>query len=129
MHDIMGYIITIGWWDDDDDYWNFNDGNFLDQTKGLEVNRDKVRVVRRDSGMNAAAVFLTILEGIVYTIGGVFAAFGAYAAWRYYNGQSVPFLGAFNSAFNPDQGGGGGGGDLEGQAMRKMAITPDVIRT
>lgn len=114
-----------GWWDDDDDYWNFNDGNFLDQAKGLEANRDKVRIVKRESSLSAAAMFLTILEGIVYTIGAVFAAIGMYAGWRWYNGQSIPFLAAFNNAFNPDV----TGSDLEGASMRRMPVTPDVIRT
>jgi hypothetical protein len=115
----------LGWWDDDDDYWNFNDGNFLDQAKGLEANRNKVRVTKRDSSMSAAVMFLTVLEALVYSVGGIFAMFGLYSAFRYYNGQSIPFLNAFNNAFNPD----GQGVDLENSSMRRMAITPDVIRT
>lgn len=123
--DTLPQILLLGWWDDDDDYWNFNDGNFLDQAKGLEANRDKVRVVRRESSLNAAAVFLSLLEGLVYSIGGAFTLFGLYAAFRWYNGQSIPFLSAFNSAFNPDY----SSSDLENTSMRRMAITPDVIRT
>ena len=91
----------------------------------MEANRDKVRVVRRETSLNAAAVFLSLLEGLVYSIGGAFTLFGLYAAFRWYNGQTIPFLSAFNSAFNPDY----SSSDMENTAMRRMAITPDVIRT
>merc|ERR1712146_29962 len=52
-----------GWGDDDDDYWTFNDGNFLDQTKGLEANRHRVRPRTVDSA-GPAAMFLIVLEGM-----------------------------------------------------------------
>ena len=114
-----------GWWDDDDDYWNFKDKDFLEQVDGLEKNREHVRTIKRTTVYTSADWFLATLEIVVYLIGAFFALLGVYAAWRWKNGQSVPFLAAFNQAFNPD----GSGGDLEGAAMKRMAITPDVIRT
>lgn len=110
-----------GWWDDDDDYWTFNDGVFLDQAKGLEHNRDKVKVIHTESA-GAAAVFLTMLEGMVYTVGAIFAAAALYLVTRWYNGQSIPFMQVFNPEATTMA-------DLEMQPSRRMPITPDVIRT
>ena len=110
-----------GWWDDDDDYWTFNDGTFLDQAKGLDANRHRVKVSQVDSA-GPAAMFLIVLEGMVYAVGGVFAAIALYLAMRVYNGHSMPFM----QAFNPEE---SAMRDLELQPTRKMAITPDVIRT
>jgi hypothetical protein len=110
-----------GWWDDDDDYWTFNDGNFLDQTKGLEANRHRVRPRTVDSA-GPAAMFLIVLEGMVYTVGAIFAAAALYLGMRWYKGQSVPFM----SAFNPEA---TSFSDLELQPSKRMPITPDVIRT
>ena len=127
-----------GWWDDDDDYWTFNDGIFwgkrnscdglftdncndtADQAKGLEHNRDKVKVIHTESA-GAAAVFLTMLEGMVYTVGAIFAAAALYLVMRWYNGQSIPFMQVFNPEMSM--------ADLEMQPARRMPITPDVIRT
>ena len=53
------------------------DGTFLDQIKGLENNRHRVKnMLNQENGgtTNAAVVFLTMLEGLVYTIGGIFGA-------------------------------------------------------
>merc|ERR1712000_649693 len=80
---------------DDDDYWTFNDGVFLDQAKGLEANRHRVKVVHTESA-GAAAVFLTMLEGMVYTVGAIFAAAALYLLSRWYKGQSIPFMQVFN---------------------------------
>jgi hypothetical protein len=110
-----------GWWDDDDDYWTFNDGNFLDQAKGLEANRHKVKKTYSGEGVGAAGMFLTVLEGMVYTIGAIFFASALYLGMRYYQGYSVPFL----HVFNPES----AAADLEMQPSRRMPITPDVIRT
>jgi len=109
-----------GWWDDDDDYWTFNDGNFLDQTKGLEANRHRVRPKQVDSA-GPAAMFLIVLEGMVYTVGAIFAATALYLGMRWYKGQSVPFLGAFSPEATS-------AADLELQPSKRMPITPDVIR-
>lgn len=113
------------WWDDDDDYWTFNDGNFLDQTKGLEANRHKVIVVKKHSDVNGpAAMFLVVLEGMVYTVGAIFAAAALYLLNRWYKGQSVPFM----NVFNPEMG-NNAIRDFELAPTKRMPITPDVIRT
>lgn len=111
-----------GWWDDDDDYWTFNDGNFLDQAKGLEANRHKVKVFTRDDGAGPAAMFLVVLEGMVYTVGAIFAAAALYLLNRWYKGQSVPFMNVFNPDLNVAH-------DFELAPTKRMPITPDVIRT
>lgn len=117
-----------GWWEDDDDYWSFNDGTFLDQIKGLEHNRHRVKnMLQQDSAANtnAAVVFLTMLEGLVYTIGGIFGAAALYMVSRWYRGESIPFLNVFTpapSTSNPMR-------DMEMAPTRRMPITPDVIRT
>merc|ERR1712100_44233 len=86
-----------GWWEDDDDYWNFNDDVFMAQGEGVDKNRHRFHSQSTESA-GAAVVFLTMLEGMVYTIGALFGAVGLYFALRWYNGQSIPFL----SAFSPD---------------------------
>ena len=119
MH--LQYIFTnLGWWDDDDDYWNYNDGNFLDQAKGLDSNRHVVRSTSGSSPATPAGMFITVLEGMVYTLGALFAAAGLYIGLRWYNGQPLPFA----DAFNPDA-----RSDIEGEPLMRMPITPDVIRT
>jgi hypothetical protein len=92
-----------------------------DQAKGLEHNRHRVKVVHRESA-GAAAVFLTMLEGMVYTIGAIFAAIALYLLSRWYKGQSIPFMQVFNPEVTTMA-------DLEMQPARRMPITPDVIRT
>merc|ERR1719487_446319 len=117
-----------GWWEDDDDYWSFNDGTFLDQIKGLEHNRHRVKnMLNQENGgtTNAAVVFLTMLEGLVYTIGGIFGAAALYMVTRWYRGEPVPFLNVFSpnpAVSNPMR-------DMEMAPTRRMPITPDVIRT
>ena len=108
-------------WDDDDDYWSFNDGDFITQADGIEKNRHKVARPSSETA-GAAAVFLTMLEGMVYTVGAIFAVIGLYLVIRWHNGQSIPFM----NAFNPDA---TTMADLEMQPSRRMPITPDVIRT
>lgn len=108
-------------WDDDDDYWTFNDGNFLEQTKGLAHNRHKVPKRQKPEVVAPAAMFLTVLEGMVYTIGAVFAAAALILVMRWHNGQSIPFM----QVFNPES----GAQDIEIAPLRRMPITPDVIRT
>lgn len=108
-------------WDDDDDYWTFNDGNFLEQTKGLAHNRGKIPRKKKPEVVAPAAMFLTVLEGMVYTIGAVFAAAALILVMRWHNGQSIPFM----QVFNPES----GVQDIEVAPLRRMPITPDVIRT
>lgn len=110
-----------GWWDDDDDYWTFNDGNFLDQTKGLEYNRAKVKVFHRKETAGPAAMFLVVLEGMVYTVGAIFLAAALYLLNRWYKGQSVPFM----SVFNPEL----SAREFEMRPHQRMPITPDEFRT
>jgi hypothetical protein len=112
-----------GWWDDDDDYWSFNDGNFIDQAKGLEYNRHKVKVYNRQETAGPAAMFLVVLEGMVYTVGAIFAAAALYLLNRWYKGQSVPFMNVFNPDVNQNS------RDFEMRPHQKMPITPDEFRT
>lgn len=109
-----------GWWDDDDDYWIFNDGNFLDQTKGLEANRDKVRV-HSSSSQSSGSMFLIVLEGMGYTIAAICLAGALFLLNRWYKGQSIPFVNAFNPDAAPHS--------FELAPTKKMPITPDVLRT
>jgi hypothetical protein len=69
-----------------------------------------------------AVVFLSVLEGIVYTVGAIFAAAALYLGNRLYNGQSVPFL----NVFNPDA---VAAQEAEMTAKRVVPVTPDFIRT
>lgn len=92
-----------------------------EQAKGLEANRHKVKVIHAENA-SAAAVFLTMLEGVVYIIGAIFAAAFLYLAMRWYKGQRLPFMDVFNPDSMSMQ-------DLEQQPSRRMPITPDVIRT
>jgi hypothetical protein len=48
--------------------WDNSDGNFMDQTKGIDRNRDKVRSIQRATTTSAGNVFLAVLEGAVYAI-------------------------------------------------------------
>ena len=111
-----------GWWDDDDDYWSFNDEDFTTQADGIEKNRHKAKSTSSAEQAGAAAVFLTMLEGMVYTVGAIFAMFGIYVVMRWNNGQSIPFM----NAFSPEA---VSMADLEMQPSRRMPITPDVVRT
>lgn len=81
-----------------------------------------MRTVKRTGNTNTQGMFLTVIEGMVYTLGALFSAAGLYIALRWYNGQPLPFLQAFDSSAL-------GGTDLENAQMRRMEITPDVIRT
>lgn len=112
-----------GWWDDDDDYWTFNDGNFIDQAKGLEYNRHHVKVFNRQDTAGPAAMFLVVLEGMVYTVGAIFAAAALYLLNRWYKGQSVPFM----NAFNPET--AATSREFEMRPHQRMPITPDEFRT
>lgn len=111
------------WWDDDDEEWGFSDGDFLDQAKGYEHN--KHRLSRPDAEIaGPAAVFISVLEGVVYTVGMVIFMAGSWLFWRWYNGHSVPFLSAFSPESAPVS-----SRELEMGGFRRMPITPDVLRT
>jgi len=108
-------------WDDDDDYWNFNDGEFLDQAKGLEANRHKVKSAAAEDDEEAGAIFLIILEGMVYAVGAIFFAAAAFLTYQWYTGEAVPFASAFNAELSAKE--------FEMKPTKKMAITPDEFRT
>ena len=110
-----------GWWDDDDDYWTFNDGNFLEQAGGIEKNRDKVKSSPASESIGVGPMFIVILEGMVYTVGAIFAAAALYLGVRYYKGQSVPCLSGFDAELSSRE--------YELLPTKRMPITPDVIRT
>lgn len=93
-----------------------------DQAKGLEANRHKVKVFNREDSAGTGAMFLVVLEGMVYTVGAIFAAAGLYLLNRWYKGQSVPFMNVFNPDLNVQH-------DFELAPTKRMPITPDVIRT
>ena len=112
------------WWDDDDDYWTFNDGNFLDQTKGLEHNRHRVKTTSKIDSAGPAAMFLVVLEGMVYTVGAIFAAIAMYLGMRWYRGASLPFMNAFNPEVQANT-----EVQLNRMQAKKMPITPDAFRT
>eukprot|EP01040_Poterioochromonas_malhamensis_P000591 gene591-631_t len=111
-----------GWWDDDDDYWTFNDANFLEQADGLEKNRHKVKVFNRQESGGPGPMFLVVLEGMVYTVGAIFAAAALYMLNRWYKGQSVPFMNVFNPDLNNTR-------EFEMRPNQRMPITPDEFRT
>jgi len=120
------------WWDDDDDYWTFNDGLFIDQAKGVLHNQEHIKRHRKPALESAgpAAMFLTVLEGLVYTIGFIFASIGVYLMYRWYHGLSLPFLHVFSPEhMQQQQQSGMSARDFELAPTKKMPITPDVIRT
>ena len=96
--------------DDDDDekphpmypVITFKDGELISQVddKGLQKNRPKVKVFNRDDSVGPAAMFLVVLEGMVYTVGAIFAAAVLYLLNRWYKGQSVPFMNVWNPDLN-----------------------------
>ena len=52
--------------------------SFLDQVKGLNENRDKVKVFKKPDSQGTGWMFLVVLEGMVYTVGAIFAAAALY---------------------------------------------------
>lgn len=92
-----------------------------EQVGGLEKNRDKVRTYKTKQSETPAQMFLVVLEGMVYTVGAIFAAAALYLIHRWYNGQSVPFVGGFNSEISA--------AEFEMRPTQRMAITPDEFRT
>jgi len=115
-----------GWWDDDDDYWSFNDVDFVSQNQGPASNPHLVKKFRKplDNG-SSSAMFLTVLEGMVYTVGCIFGSIGLYILYRYYHGYSLPFM----HVFSPDAMQEMSTKEFSMASNQKMAITPDVIRT
>ena len=67
-------------------------------------------------------MFLVVLEGMVYTVGAIFAAAALYLGMRWYKGAPLPFMNVFNPEALTQA-------DLELAPSRKMPITPDSFRT
>ena len=71
---------------------------FVDQAKGLDANRHRVKTFTKTDETTTSAMFLVVLEGMVYTVGALFGAAALYLASRLFHGQSLPFM----NVFNPD---------------------------
>jgi hypothetical protein len=80
-----------------------------------------VKVYKREEVGSPAAMFLVVLEGMVYTVGAIFAAAALYLLNRWYKGQSVPFMNAFSPEHNQRE--------FEQRPTQRMPITPDEFRT
>lgn len=88
----------------------------------MEANRDKIALAHKDDPDDTpATMFLMVLEGMVYTVAAIFAAAAIYLFVRWYRGQSVPFVNAFNSEMNSHE--------FEMAPSKRMPITPDEFRT
>lgn len=83
-----------------------------------------MKVFNKADSAGPAAMFLVVLEGMVYTVGAIFAAIALYLAMRWYRGGSLPFMNAFNpdSSMHQDL-------ELSRRPTKKMPITPDAFRT
>lgn len=68
-------------------------------------------------------MFLVVLEGMVYTVGAIFAAAALYLLNRWYKGQSVPFMNVFNPELNQSA------REFDSRPHQRMPITPDEFRT
>ncbi len=81
-----------------------------------------MKVFHRQESAGPAAMFLVVLEGMVYTVGAIFAAAALYLLNRWYKGQSVPFMNVFNPDVNNMR-------EFEMRPTQRMPITPDEFRT
>ncbi len=105
---------------------------FLDQAKGAKANQHMIKRTRTPvESAGPAAMFLTVLEGMVYTIGCVFFVIGMYLVYRWYHGYSLPFMHVFAPDASQFPRGGQSLSEREFAMAptKKMPITPDVIRT
>ena len=82
-----------------------------------------MRVFKKDESAGPAAMFLVVLEGMVYTVGAIFAAAALYLLNRWYKGQSVPFLNVFNPETAQQE------FEMSRPAAHRVPITPDEFRT
>ena len=79
-----------------------------------------------DTG-SSSAMFLTVLEGMVYTVGCIFGSIGLYILYRWYHGYSLPFMHVFSQeAMQANQ---MTTREFDMAPTKRMPITPDVIRT
>ena len=51
--------------------------------KGLNENRDKVKTFKKPDSAGTGWMFLVVLEGMVYTVGAIFAAAALYLGTSY----------------------------------------------
>jgi hypothetical protein len=113
------------WWDDEDDYWNFDDDTFVNQHKGWQENYHRFRDSPPSSMIDdgPGAIFITVMEGTVYTIGIILFSLSVFIFVRWYKGYSIPFLDIFdaNSRLH--------GSTSSMREMEMGPITPDVTRT
>lgn len=121
------------WFDDDDEEWTFSDDAFVDQAKGFDHNRHRVSKPSQedlDEVAGPAAVFVSVLEGIVYTVGLLIAMGAGWMYYRWSHGLPLPFLRVFSPEAQGYERVGRSDVELAGGAgMRRMPITPDVTRT
>lgn len=82
-----------------------------------------MKVFNRGETSGTGEMFLIILEGMVYTVGAVFAAAALYLLNRWYKGQPLPFMNVFNPDANITT------RDFELRPHQRMPITPDEFRT
>ena len=87
----------------------------------MEANRHKVKSAAAEDDEEAGAIFLIILEGMVYAVGAIFFAAAAFLTYQWYTGEAVPFASAFNAELSAKE--------FEMKPTKKMAITPDEFRT
>jgi ABC-type branched-subunit amino acid transport system permease subunit len=80
-----------------------------------------VRHFKEPEEESAGSMFLVVLEGMVYTVGAIFGAAALYLLHRWWNGQSVPFVGGFDSALSE--------AEFEMRPTQRMPVTPDEFRT
>lgn len=76
-----------GWWDDDDNYWDIDDTFEYAEGRG-DTDTDKDG---SDNG-GPGAVFMSVIEGMVYIVGAVVCGGGTYIAVKWYKGQNVPYI-------------------------------------
>lgn len=105
------------WWDDDD-YWLWDDVYFMSQADGLDANRHRLI---NDEEATEVSTFLTVLEGVVYAVGGAFLFIGGYVGYKVATGNSATVYQALSMELTPDE--------LEMVPTQRMAITPDTLRT
>lgn len=82
-----------------------------------------MKVFQRQESAGPAAMFLVVLEGMVYTVGAIFAAAALYLLNRWYKGEPLPFMNVFNPEANSSV------REFELRPTQRMPITPDEFRT
>mmetsp|Transcript_30114 Transcript_30114/g.37774 ORF Transcript_30114/g.37774 Transcript_30114/m.37774 type:complete len:926 (-) Transcript_30114:391-3168(-) len=121
------------WFDEDDDFFYDYDedltwwNEFEEQPEEKKEaggaspvdNIKKETKTIKDETAGAGSTFMSVLEGLVYLIGAVFVGAGALFAYRWYNGQPIPYM---LVSQNADR-------DVEMRGRFRGPITPDVVHT